>query len=88
LRHIQQRNGGSLQGENVPTDDTASLERSLREATRRAADLEKRMSEGATASERIDALSARLHRIESVARTAPAPAPVPAAPAPAPIPGP
>jgi predicted RNase H-like nuclease (RuvC/YqgF family) len=72
----------------VPTADTATLKDSLREATRRVADLEKRMSEGAPASERIDALSARLHRIESVARTAPAPAPVPAAPAPAPVPGP
>jgi hypothetical protein len=64
--------------------DTASLERSMREATRRVAELEKRLGDGPMASERIDALTARLHRIESAARTAPAPAP--AAPAPAPMP--
>ena len=64
--------------------DTASLERSLRDATRRVAELEKRLGDGATAEERIDALTTRLHRVESAARTAPAP--VPAAPAPAPVP--
>jgi septal ring factor EnvC (AmiA/AmiB activator) len=73
--------------------DTTSLERSLRDATQRVADLEKRIGDGPTASERIDALTTRLHRMESAARTAPAPAPaapalapVPAAPAPAPTP--
>jgi predicted RNase H-like nuclease (RuvC/YqgF family) len=64
--------------------DTASLERSLRDATRRMADLEKRVGDGPTAEERIDALTTRLHRIESAARTAPMPAP--GAPAPAPVP--
>jgi hypothetical protein len=75
------------------TGDTADLERALRDATRRIAELEKRGgSGGATAAERIDALTARMQRIEGIARSsqpAPAtaaPAPMPAAPAPVPAP--
>lgn len=66
--------------------DTAALERALRDANRRIADLERRNGSGATAAERIDALVARMQRIEAIARSAPpsATAPVPAAPAPAP----
>jgi len=54
--------------------------------------LEKRGGSGATAAERIDALTARMQRIEGIARSsqpAPAtaaPAPMPAAPAPVPAP--
>ena len=66
------------------TSDTSALERELREATRRVAQLEKRMSDDAPASERIDALAARMRRIEDAARQAAAAAPAPAAPAPAP----
>ena len=72
--------------------DTADLERTLRDATRRIAELEKRGGSGATAAERIDALTARMQRIEGIARSsqpAPAtaaPAPMPAAPAPVPAP--
>ena len=75
-----------------PTDDSA-LERALRDATRRVADLERRANAGASAAERIDALAARMQRIEGASRAlaapapiAPAPAPMPAAPAPAPAP--
>ena len=71
--------------------DTAELEKTLRDATRRVAELERRNAANATAAERIDALTARLHRIESAARAGSAPAamPVPVAPAPAaPAPGP
>ena len=68
--------------------DNAALEKALRDATRRVADLEKKNSANATAAERIDALSARMQRIETAARASAAPAPVPAAPAPAPAPGP
>jgi hypothetical protein len=64
--------------------DTAELERALRDANRRIADLERRNSSGASAAERIDALAARMQRIEGIARTAPQSAPAPAAPAPAP----
>ena len=74
--------------------DTSGLERSLRDATRRIAELEKRGGSGASAAERIDALTTRMQRIEGMARTtqapaapaAPAPAPMPAAPAPLPAP--
>jgi len=73
--------------------DTAALERALRDATRRVADLERRSSANASAAERIDALSARMQRIEGASRApaaaapaAPAPASAPAAPAPAPAP--
>ena len=76
--------------------DTAALEKALRDATRRVADLERRSSANASAAERIDALAARMQRIEGASRgtaasppSAPAPAssaPVPAAPAPAPAP--
>jgi septal ring factor EnvC (AmiA/AmiB activator) len=79
-----------------PTRDSAAavdmegLERSLRDANRRIADLERDGGSGATAAERIDALTARMQRIEAIARSAPppapAPVPVPAAPAPAPAP--
>jgi hypothetical protein len=68
----------------APASDTASLERSLRDAMRRVADLEQRLGDGPSTAERIDALTTRLHRIESAARTAPMPAP--AMPAPAPVP--
>ena len=71
--------------------DTAELEKTLRDATRRVAELERRNAGSATAAERIDALTARMHRIESAARasSAPAPIPVPVAPVPAaPAPGP
>ncbi len=71
----------------APTIDTSALERDLRDAARRVAQLEKRMSnDAAPASERIDALAARMRRIEDSARQASAAAtatPVPAAPAPA-----
>jgi prefoldin subunit 5 len=67
------------------TSDTSALERDLRDATRRVAQLEKRMSnDAAPASERIDALAARMRRIEDAARQASAAAaatPAPAAPA-------
>ena len=68
--------------------DTAELERALNDASRRIADLERRNgSGGASAAERIDALAARMQRLEATARSAapsmPA-APAPAAPAPAP----
>ncbi len=67
------------------SSDTAAFERALREATKRVADLERRTSAGATAAERIDALAARMQRIESAARSsAPPPPPPAAAPAPAP----
>ena len=74
--------------------DSAELERALRDANRRIDELEQRTGSGATAAERIDALTARMQRIEAIARSAasfapavPAPAPaVPAAPAPAPGP--
>jgi polyhydroxyalkanoate synthesis regulator phasin len=71
--------------------DTNELERAVRDATRRVTDLERRDAANATAAERIDALSARMQRIESAARASAAPAPgafapVPAAPAPAPAP--
>jgi hypothetical protein len=76
--------------------DTAALERTLKDASRRIAELERRNGSGATAAERIDALAARMHRIEAIARSAPAtapaapvpapPAPMPAAPAPSPGP--
>ena len=73
--------------------DTTALEKALRDATRRVADLERRNAANASAAERIDALVARMQRIESAARAsaAPAHAPVPAAPAPAapaPVPAP
>jgi hypothetical protein len=77
------------------SEDTAGLERTLRDATRRIAELEKRGDAGAPAAERIDALAARLQRIEGIARSlalapsapaALAPSPMPAAPAPAPAP--
>jgi len=71
------------------SDDTAALERALRDATRRVAELERRNSANATAAERIDALAARMQRIEGAARASVAPtpaAPAPAAPAPAPGP--
>ena len=58
--------------------DPAALDRSLRDATRRIAELERQSGSGATASERIDALMTRMQRIESAQRSAP----VPAAPAP------
>jgi len=83
------------QSERAGDTDTSGLERSLRDATRRIADLEKRGGSGASAAERIDALTARMQRIEGIARSssalqpapvAPAPAPMPAAPAPAPAP--
>jgi hypothetical protein len=76
----------------APAGDTADLERSLRDATSRIAELEKRGGSGATAAERIDALAARMQRIEGIARSsqsAPAPAtpaPMPAAPVPVPAP--
>ncbi|HKA13970.1 MAG TPA: hypothetical protein VKH41_03055 [Myxococcota bacterium] len=85
---------GALEGrkpERAPAVDTDGLERALGDATRRIAELERQNGSGATAAERIDALAARMQRIESAARpqtappTAPA-APAPAAPAPAPIP--
>jgi predicted RNase H-like nuclease (RuvC/YqgF family) len=73
--------------------DTSALERALRDATRRVADLERRSNSSASAAERIDALVARMQRIEGASRAsaapapvAPAPAPMPAAPAPAPAP--
>ena len=76
--------------------DTAALEKALRDATRRVADLERRSSANASAADRIDALAARMQRIEGASRataasapSAPAPAPAapaPAAPAPAPAP--
>jgi len=68
--------------------ETAELEKALRDATRRVADLERKNAANATAAERIDALSARMQRIESASRASIAPPPVPAAPAPAPAPGP
>jgi hypothetical protein len=64
--------------------DTAALERTLRDANRRIADLERSHASGATADERIDALAARMQRIEAIARSAPPPAPAAPAPAPAP----
>src|SRR6185503_13977425 len=80
--------------DSAASDDTAALDRALRDANRRIADLERRNGSGATAAERIDALAARMQRVEAIARSAPpsppatpaapAPAPVPAAPAPAP----
>jgi BMFP domain-containing protein YqiC len=89
---------GALEGrkpavERASSDDTAALERSLREATRRIAELERRGGSGATPTERIDGLMARMQRLESAARSqspaaAPTPAPVPAAPAPMPAPAP
>ena len=64
--------------------DPAELERALRDATRRVADLERKNAANASAAERIDALVARMQRIEGAVRaSAPAPAPVPASPAPA-----
>jgi predicted nucleic acid-binding Zn-ribbon protein len=82
--------------EAAPAADTDALERALRDASRRIADLEKRNGSGATTAERIDALTARMQRIEGLARSfataappavpTPAPAPMPAAPAPAPAP--
>jgi hypothetical protein len=75
----------------APSGDTAALEKALRDATRRVADLERKNSANASAAERIDALSARMQRIEGAVRapaaSAPA-APPPAAPAPAPGPAP
>jgi len=69
--------------------DTAELEKTLRDATRRVAELERRNASSASAAERIDALSARMHRIESATRASSTPAPMPAAPVPAsPAPGP
>jgi predicted RNase H-like nuclease (RuvC/YqgF family) len=73
--------------------DTAALEKGLRDAARRIADLERRNSASATAAERIDALTARLHRLEGATRAStasppPAPPAGPAPAAPAPIPGP
>jgi predicted RNase H-like nuclease (RuvC/YqgF family) len=72
------------------TGDTAATDRALRDVTKRISDLERRNSSSATAAERIDALAARMQRIEGAARsaaTSPAPAaaptPAPAAPAPA-----
>ncbi len=85
---------GALEKRNPSRDtaepsDTDALERSLRDANRRIADLEQRNASDATAAERIDALVTRMQRIEGIARSAPpsapaAPAPAPAAPAPAP----
>ena len=76
--------------------DSDDLEKTLRDATRRVADLERKSSANASAAERIDALVARMQRIEGAARASaasapPAPAPAPAAPmpaAPAPAPAP
>jgi septal ring factor EnvC (AmiA/AmiB activator) len=66
------------------SEDTAQLESTLRDATRRIAELEKRESGGAPAEERIDALFARMQRIEAIQRSSsPAPA-APAASSPAP----
>ena len=75
------------------SSDTTALERALRDATRRVADLEREHAANATVAERIDALVARMQRIEGAARasaaSAPAaPAPAPAAPAPMPGPAP
>src|SRR2546426_8088509 len=61
--------------ERASSTDTDALERSLREATRRIADLERRDSGGATPDERIDALVARMQRLEGAARSASASAP-------------
>jgi hypothetical protein len=81
--------------ERASSDDTDGLERSLREATRRIAELERRNGSGATSAERIDALTARMQRLEGATRaqaSAPAPAApgappaLPAAPAPPPAP--
>ncbi len=77
----------------VPSADTlASLDRSLRDATKRLAELERRgVSTSGPSDERIDALVARIQRIEAARSPtlAPVPAsPPPAAPAPAPAPAP
>src|SRR5262245_25869415 len=48
--------------ERAASSDTSDLERSLRDATRRIADLERRGGSGASANERIDALASRVQR--------------------------
>jgi predicted RNase H-like nuclease (RuvC/YqgF family) len=73
--------------ERAASNDTSDLEHSLRDATRRISDLERRGGSGASTNERIDALATRVQRIEGIARAAvpsapsAAPAPAPAAPA-------
>jgi hypothetical protein len=64
--------------------DTAALERTLRDASRRIAELERRYAGGAPTDERIDALVARVQRIEGIARSAQPSAPAATVPAPAP----
>jgi chromosome segregation ATPase len=64
------------------TTDTSALERALRDTTKRLTDLERRSSAGATSAERIDALVARMVRLEAAAHSNP-PSPAAAAPAPA-----
>jgi polyhydroxyalkanoate synthesis regulator phasin len=70
----------ALEKRKVPADADPGLERKLRDANAKIETLERRVAEQA-AGERLDALSARMTKLEGAQR-----APVPAAPAPGPPP--
>src|SRR5262245_28454249 len=52
--------------DSAASTDSAELERALRDASRRIDELEQRNGSGATAAERIDALTTRMQRIEGI----------------------